>query len=80
MRARWAWREQLAVVGPAAIAVVIAFVIALQWVKPAGGGFNVRATIRALFASVIRGGRPERGLSSRPRKPSMAKRRRIRLT
>jgi TRAP transporter TAXI family solute receptor len=35
MKGRWAWKEQLAVLGPAAIAVIIAFIVALQWVKPA---------------------------------------------
>jgi TRAP transporter TAXI family solute receptor len=32
---RWAWKEQLSVVGPAVIAAVVAFVVAFQWVKPA---------------------------------------------
>jgi uncharacterized protein len=35
MRASWAWKDHLTVVGPAAIAVIIAFVVAFQWVKPA---------------------------------------------
>jgi TRAP transporter TAXI family solute receptor len=32
---RWAWREQLSVVAPAVLLAVAAFVVALQWVKPA---------------------------------------------
>jgi TRAP transporter TAXI family solute receptor len=44
---RWAWKEQLAVAGPAAIAVVIAFVVAFQWVKPAPPKRVVIATGRS---------------------------------
>jgi TRAP transporter TAXI family solute receptor len=44
---RWAWKEQLAVAGPAAIAVIIAFVVALQWVKPAPPKQVVIATGRS---------------------------------
>ena len=44
---RWAWREQLAVAGPAAIAVIIAFVVAFQWVKPAPPKQVVIATGRS---------------------------------
>jgi len=44
---RWAWREQLTVVGPATIAVVVAFVVAFQWVKPAPPSRVVVATGRA---------------------------------
>jgi uncharacterized protein len=47
MALRWAWREQLSVVGPAVIAAVVAFVVALQWVKPAPPGRVVIATGRA---------------------------------
>lgn len=47
MKSRWAWREQLAVVGPVTIAVVIAFVVAFQWVKPAPPSRVVIATGRA---------------------------------
>lgn len=46
MRWRWAWREQLSVVGPAVIAAVIAFVVAFQWVKPAPPNRVVIATGR----------------------------------
>jgi TRAP transporter TAXI family solute receptor len=46
MRWRWAWKEQLSVIGPAVIAVVIAFVIAFQWVKPAPPSRIVIATGR----------------------------------
>jgi len=35
MRERWAWKDQLAVLAPATIAVIIAFIVAFQWVKPA---------------------------------------------
>ena len=44
---RWAWKDQLVVVGPATIAVVIAFVIAFQWVKPAPPHRVVIATGRS---------------------------------
>ncbi|HEX6209829.1 MAG TPA: TAXI family TRAP transporter solute-binding subunit [Methylomirabilota bacterium] len=47
MKGRWAWREQLAVVGPAAVAAVIAFVVAFQWVKPAPPSRVVIASGRA---------------------------------
>ena len=47
MRSRWAWREQLSVVGPATIAAVIAFIVAFQWVKPAPPSRVVIATGRA---------------------------------
>jgi TRAP transporter TAXI family solute receptor len=43
---RWAWKDQLAVLGPAAIAIVVAFVVALQWVKPAPPSRVVIATGR----------------------------------
>jgi TRAP-type uncharacterized transport system substrate-binding protein len=46
MRLRWAWREQLLIVAPATIAVVVAFVIAFQWVKPAPPSRIVIATGR----------------------------------
>ena len=35
MRGRWAWKDQLAVLAPATIAVIVAFIVAFQWVKPA---------------------------------------------
>jgi TRAP transporter TAXI family solute receptor len=44
---RGAWREQLAVVGPAVVLAVIAFVVAFQWVKPAPPSRVVMATGRA---------------------------------
>jgi TRAP-type uncharacterized transport system substrate-binding protein len=47
MKSRWAWREQLSVVGPATVAVVIAFIVAFQWVKPAPPSRVVIATGRA---------------------------------
>jgi TRAP transporter TAXI family solute receptor len=47
VKGRWAWREQLAVVGPAVVAAVIAFVVAFQWVKPAPPSRVVIATGRA---------------------------------
>jgi TRAP transporter TAXI family solute receptor len=47
VKRRWAWREQLSVVGPAAVLVVAAFVVALQWVKPAPPSRVVIATGRA---------------------------------
>ena len=46
MKGRWAWKEQLAVVGPATIAVIIAFIVAFQWVKPAPPNRAVIATGR----------------------------------
>ena len=47
MRGRWAWREQLWVVGPVGLATVIAFVVAFQWVKPALPRHLVVATGRS---------------------------------
>jgi TRAP transporter TAXI family solute receptor len=47
MKGRWVWKEQLAVVGPAVIAVIIAFIVALQWVKPAPPSRVVIATGRS---------------------------------
>lgn len=47
MKRRWAWREQLSVVGPAAVLAVAAFVVALQWVKPAPPSRVAIATGRA---------------------------------
>jgi TRAP-type uncharacterized transport system substrate-binding protein len=47
MRWRWAWQEQLAVVGPAVVLAAIAFVVALQWVKPAPPGRVVIASGRS---------------------------------
>jgi len=44
---KWAWREQLAVVVPATAAAIVAFVVALQWVKPAPPSHVVIATGRA---------------------------------
>jgi TRAP transporter TAXI family solute receptor len=44
---RWAWREQLAVVGPAAVLAVAAFVVALQWVGAPPPDRIVIATGRA---------------------------------
>ena len=44
---RWAWKEQLAVLGPALIAIIIAFVVAFQWVKPAPPKRVVIATGRS---------------------------------
>jgi TRAP transporter TAXI family solute receptor len=46
MALRWAWREQLSVVGPAVVLAVIAFVVALQWVEPAPPSRVVIATGR----------------------------------
>jgi TRAP transporter TAXI family solute receptor len=46
VRWRWAWREQLSVVGPAIVLAVAAFVVALQWVKPAPPSRVVIATGR----------------------------------
>src|SRR5262245_6114972 len=45
MRSRW--RDLLAVLGPAAIAVIVAFVVAFQWVKPAPPSRVVIATGRS---------------------------------
>lgn len=47
MRWRWAWREQLSVAAPAVVAAVVAFVVAVQWVKPAPPSRVVIATGRA---------------------------------
>ena len=47
MKVRWAWRDQLPVLGPAAIAVIIAFVVAFQWVQPAPPKRVVIATGRS---------------------------------
>ena len=47
MKRRWAWREQLSVVGPAAVLAVAGFVVALQWVKPAPPSRVAIATGRA---------------------------------
>ena len=47
MKVRWAWREQLAILGPATIVVVIAFIVAFQWVKPAPPRRAVIATGRS---------------------------------
>jgi TRAP transporter TAXI family solute receptor len=47
MRLRWAWREQLAVVGPAVVLAAVAFVVALQWVEPAPPSRAVIATGRS---------------------------------
>jgi TRAP transporter TAXI family solute receptor len=44
---RWAWREQLAVVGPALVLAGIAFYVALQWVEPAPPSRFVIATGRS---------------------------------
>jgi TRAP transporter TAXI family solute receptor len=46
MKWRWAWRDQLAVVGPAVILAGVAFYIALQWVEPAPPSRVVIATGR----------------------------------
>ena len=46
MKWRWAWREQLSVAGPAAVLAIVAFVVALQWVKPAPPSRVVIATGR----------------------------------
>jgi len=46
MKWRWAWREQLSVVGPAVVLAVVAFVVAFQWVKPAPPNRVVIATGR----------------------------------
>ena len=43
---RWVWRDQLAVLVPAALVVIAAFVVALQWVKPAPPSRVVIATGR----------------------------------
>src|SRR5215510_4959370 len=47
MRLRWAWKEQLAVVLPAALVVVLSCVVAFQWVKPAPPSRVVIATGRS---------------------------------
>lgn len=47
MKGRWAWKDQLAVGAPATIAVIIAFIIAFQWVKPAPPSRVVIATGRS---------------------------------
>src|SRR6266540_418514 len=44
---RWAWREQLSVIGPAAVLAIVAFVVAFQWVKPAPPSRVVIATGRS---------------------------------
>ncbi len=44
---RWAWREQLSVIGPAALLAIVAFVVAFQWVKPAPPSRVVIATGRS---------------------------------
>lgn len=43
---RWVWRDQLAVLVPAVLLVAVAFVVALQWVKPAPPSRVVIATGR----------------------------------
>jgi TRAP transporter TAXI family solute receptor len=47
MKWRWAWREQLSVIGPAAVLAIVAFVVALQWVEPAPPSRVVIATGRS---------------------------------
>ena len=47
MRERWAWKDQLAVLAPATIAVIIAFIVAFQWVKPAPPSHVAIATGRS---------------------------------
>jgi len=47
MKWRWAWREQLSVIGPAAVLAIVAFVVAFQWVKPAPPSRVVIATGRS---------------------------------
>jgi TRAP transporter TAXI family solute receptor len=47
MKWRWAWREQLSVVGPAVVLAIVAFVVAFQWVKPAPPSRVVIATGRS---------------------------------
>jgi TRAP transporter TAXI family solute receptor len=47
MKWRGAWREQLSVVGPAVVLAAVAFVVALQWVKPAPPSRVVIATGRS---------------------------------
>jgi TRAP transporter TAXI family solute receptor len=47
MKGRWAWKDQLAVVGPATVAVIVAFIVAFQWVKPAPPSRAVIATGRS---------------------------------
>jgi TRAP transporter TAXI family solute receptor len=46
MKWRWAWREQLVVLGPAIVLAVVAFVVAYQWVEPAPPSRLVIATGR----------------------------------
>ena len=43
----WAWREQLSVIGPAAVLAALAFVVALRWVEPAPPSRVVIAAGRA---------------------------------
>ena len=47
MKWRWAWREQLSVVGPVVMLAAVAFAVALQWVKPAPPSRVVIATGRS---------------------------------
>lgn len=47
MKWRWAWREQLSVVGPVTVLAVAAFAVALQWVEPAPPSRVVIATGRS---------------------------------
>jgi TRAP transporter TAXI family solute receptor len=47
MKWRWAWREQLAVIAPAVVLAIVAFVVAFQWVKPAPPSAVVIATGRS---------------------------------
>ena len=47
MRAQWAWRERLSILGSVGLAAIIAFVVAFQWVKPAPPGRIVMATGRS---------------------------------
>jgi TRAP transporter TAXI family solute receptor len=47
MKWRWAWREQLLVVGPAVLLAIGAFVVAFQWVGPAPPSSVVIATGRS---------------------------------
>jgi uncharacterized protein len=47
MKGRWAWKDQLAVAAPATIAVIVAFIVAFQWVKPAPPNRAVIATGRS---------------------------------
>jgi hypothetical protein len=52
----------------------------LQWLSPAGGGSRVLAMTRWMVASSTVRGRPERGWSRSPARPSRAKRARQRPT